>query len=223
VAKLLVVDDDVDLSEIVSDALKAEGHAVEVSNTGEDALTRLRLSGYDTIILDVDIGDASGFDICRKLRHAGNAVPVIIMTGKTHRQDKLQGFDCGADDYVTKPVDVVELCARVRALLRRSSQAVSNLLQVGELTLDPVSYRVTRKGEEIRLLPKEFQVLEFLMRHPGQVFSHEALLQRVWPSESDATDEAIRSCMKRLRKKIDGDSQIPLVENVPRVGYRLRI
>ena len=222
-AKLLVVDDDVDLAEIVSDALKAEGHAVEVSNTGEDALTRLRLSGYDTIILDVDIGDASGFDICRKLRHAGNAVPVIIMTGKTQRQDKLQGFDCGADDYVTKPVDVAELCARVRALLRRSSQAVSNMLQVGELTLDPVSYRVTRNGEEIRLLPKEFQVLEFLMRHPGQVFSHEALLQRVWPSESDATDEAIRSCMKRLRKKIDGDSETPLVENVPRVGYRLRV
>jgi DNA-binding response OmpR family regulator len=222
-AKILVVDDDKSLCEFVTDALEFEGHVVEVSNDGEDALTRLKLSAYDTIVLDWDLPHVGGIEICRRLRKENNATPVIMLTGRTTTTDKLDGLDAGADDYLTKPFDVRELCARVRALLRRSSGSTSDVLTVGELVLDPVNYQVQVSGQQIHLLPKEFQLLQFLMRHPGRVFSHEALLAQVWNLESDATDEAIRSCMKRLRKKLDDVTQEPLIETVHRVGYRLKV
>jgi two-component system KDP operon response regulator KdpE len=221
-AKVLVVDDDTSLCEFVVDALEFEGHTVEVSNDGEDALTRLKLSGYDTIVLDWDLPHIGGIEICRRLRKENNHTPVIMLTGRTETSDKLDGLDAGADDYLTKPFDVRELCARVRALLRRSSGATSDVLQVGDVLLDPTNYHVTVKGQEVHLLPKEFQLLQFLMRHPGRVFSHEALLAQVWALESDATDEAIRSCMKRLRKKLEDAASEPLIETVHRVGYRLK-
>jgi DNA-binding response OmpR family regulator len=146
----------------------------------------------------------------------------MMMTGKDAKHDKLSGFRAGLDDYLVKPVDVDELCARVRALLRRSSGSASDVLEVSGLLLDPGQHRVSRNGEEIKLMPKEFALLQFLMRHPDQVFTQEALLERVWQSESDATPEAVRSCMKRLRQKIDGDSVQPIIEVITKVGYRLR-
>jgi DNA-binding response OmpR family regulator len=221
-AKLLLVDDDKALCEFVFDALEFEGHTVEVSHEGDDAINRIQLSGYDVIVLDWDLPQLSGVDILRRLRKDGNRVPVIMLTGRIAINDKLDGIDAGADDYLTKPFDVRELCARVRALLRRSSSSTSDVLTVGPVTLDPVKYQVTINDKDIHLLPKEFQLLEFLMRHPGRVFSHEQLLAQVWNLESDATDEAIRSCMKRLRKKLDDETSEPLIETVHRVGYRLK-
>jgi DNA-binding response OmpR family regulator len=220
-AKILVVDDDKDLCEFVTDALEFEGHAVEVSHDGNDALTRLKLSAYDTIVLDWDLPHVRGIDICKKLRQDKVKIPIIMLTGRTTTTDKLDGLDSGADDYLTKPFDVRELCSRVRALLRRSSDSVSDVLTVSGIVLDPTNYQVTVNGQDVRLLPKEFQLLQFLMRHPGRVFSHEALLAQVWNLESDATDEAIRSCMKRLRKKLEDAAARPLIETVHRVGYRL--
>lgn len=221
-AKILLVDDDKDLCEFVVDALEFDGHAVEVSHDGDDALTRLALSAYDTIVLDWDLPNVRGIEICKKLRSDNVKVPIIMLTGRTGTADKLDGLDSGADDYLTKPFDVRELCSRVRALLRRSSDSVGDVLRVGDIELDPVNYSVKVRGEDVRLLPKEFQLLQFLMRHPGRVFSHDALLAQVWNLESDATDEAIRSCMKRLRKKLEDVAAEPLIETVHRVGYRLR-
>ena len=222
-AKILIVDDDLALSEILRDALKMDGHAVEVSNDGQDALARLAVSGFDTLILDWELPDMTGIDICRQIRLKGNTVPIIMLTGKSARGDKLTGLDSGADDYITKPFDVEELNARVRAILRRASSSTTNALKVGDLVLDPTNYRVYRAEQEIRLLPKEFALLQFFMRHPGQVFSIEALLQRVWDSESESTDEAIRSCIKRLKKKLEDDAGHCAIENIPRVGYRLQV
>lgn len=221
-AKLLLVDDDKTLCEFVIDALEFEGHTVEESNEGDDAINRIQLSGYDVIILDWDLPKLTGVEILRRLRKDNNLVPVIMMTGRTTMNDKLDGIDSGADDYLTKPFDVRELCARVRALLRRSSSSVSDHLSNGSIKLDPVNYQVTVNDNPLHLLPKEFQLLEFMMRHPGRVFSHEQLLAQVWNLESDATDEAIRSCMKRLRKKLDDVTPEPMIETVHRVGYRLK-
>lgn len=220
-AKILIVDDDVALSEFIRDSLKMDGHSVEVANDGHDALARLAVSGFDTLLLDWDLPGVSGIEICRHVRQKGSVVPVIMLTGKTAKGDKLTGLDSGADDYITKPFDVEELNARVRAVLRRASASTTNALKVGDLVLDPSNYRVYRAEQEIRLLPKEFALLQFFMRHPGQVFSVEALLQRVWDSESESTDEAIRSCIKRLKKKLEDDAGNCVIENVPRVGYRL--
>ncbi|MFN8658269.1 MAG: response regulator transcription factor [Candidatus Obscuribacterales bacterium] len=221
-AKILVVDDDKDLCGFVCDALEFDGHVVEASHEGDEALTRLALSSYDTIVLDLDLPRVSGIDICKKLRRDNVATPIIMLTGRDTTDDKLTGLDSGADDYLTKPFEVKELCARVRALLRRSSGSTGDVLKVGEVVLDPVQYMVTVRGQELKLLPKEFQLLQFLMRHPGRVFSHDALLSQVWNLESDATDEAIRSCMKRLRKKLEEAAAEPLIETVHRVGYRLK-
>lgn len=220
-AKILVVDDDKDLCEFVSDALEFDGHIVEMSHDGNEALTRLALSAYDTIVLDLDLPHVTGIEICKKLRRDRVTTPIIMLTGRDKTSDKLDGLDSGADDYLTKPFEVKELCARVRAMLRRSSGSASDVLTVGDLVLDPTLYHVAVRGQEVKLLPKEFQLLQFLMRHPGRVFSHDALLSQVWALESEATDEAIRSCMKRLRKKLEDAASEPLIETVHRVGYRL--
>lgn len=221
-AKILVVDDDKTLCEFVSDGLEFDGHSVEVSHNGEDALTRLSLSSYDTIVLDLDLPHVTGIDICKRLRKDNVTIPIIMLTGRDTTDDKLTGLDSGADDYLTKPFEIKELRARVRALLRRSSGSTTDVLTVGDMVLDPIQYQVTVRGQEVKLLPKEFQLLQFMMRHPGRVFSHEALLSQVWSLESEATDEAIRSCMKRLRKKLEDAASEPLIETVHRVGYRLR-
>lgn len=222
-AKLLLVDDDVDLTAMIVEWLSFEHHSVEVVHDGKEAQDRLRLCQYDGIILDWSLPEMSGIEICRQYRANKGTTPIIMLTGKNSISDKENGLDSGADDYLTKPFNMKELSARIRSVLRRASGAVSNILQVGELSIDPTKYKLTKSGKEIQLLPREFALLEFFMRHPDEVFSGEALLQRVWHSESDATSEAIRTCIKRLRQKIDGDNDDSVIQTIPRVGYRLRV
>ncbi len=220
-SKILIVEDDKELCALLADSLSFEHHRIEQAHTGDQAWDLLSVGGYDLIILDWDVPSISGVELCKRLRARGNKVPIIMLTGKTTLTNKLEGLDSGADDYVTKPCDVQEIAARVRAQLRRAGGSPSNALTVRNITLDTVKYRVERDGEEVLLLPVEFALLEFLMRHPDQVFSHDALLARVWPTDSESTDEAIRSAVKRLRKKIGDAGDKPMIQTVYGVGYRL--
>jgi DNA-binding response OmpR family regulator len=220
-AKILLVEDEPDFSILIGEYLKTEHHVVEAVETGEDALDRLRFYKYDVVILDWMLPQLSGLEVCKRYRGTGGTTPILLLTAKKHVDEKEQGLDAGADDYLTKPFEMKELSARIRALLRRPQAFSGSVLQVGNLVLEPNTYRVTRSGDDISLLPKEFALLEFLMRHPNQVFSAEALLDRVWSSDSEASPETIRTYIKRLRKKIDLDGQPSILSTVHGVGYKL--
>lgn len=220
--KILVVEDDKTLATTVSDWLKYEHYLVEVVPSGQAALDRLGTSQYDVIVLDLALPGIGGIEVLRQYRARGGATPVLILTGKGELDEKEQGFEAGADDYLTKPCHLRELSARVKALLRRPKLVVGNTLKAGELELDPNAFKVMRNGVEVQLARMEFALLEFLMRHPGQVFSPEALLERVWQSESERSPESIRTLIKKLRKKIDAPDGESHIENVHGVGYRLK-
>ncbi len=220
-AKILIADDDPDLVGIVDDCLSAELHTVDTVLSGAETRDRLKFYKYDLVILDWHFPDASGPDILHDFREQGGITPVLMLTGRNATADKEYGLDSGADDYLTKPFDARELKARVRALLRRSAGAASNLLKVRDLILDPVAHTVTRNGTSIDLLPREFALLEFLMRHPNQPFSNEALLDRVWSTESDSSHDAVRTCIQRLRKKLDVKGERSIISTKHRVGYIL--
>jgi len=221
--KVLLVEDDQDLAQMVCGWLTGERFTVEMAHDGALARDLLQLSGYDVIVLDWDLPNCSGIEILRDYRARGGATPVIMLTGKAATSDKETGLDLGADDYLTKPFDIKELGARIRALLRRPTLLNSAVLAVGNIELDAAKYRVLRDGKEIHLLPRDFALLEFLLRHKDQVFSTEALISRVWNSDSDASPDGLRTAIKRIRKKIDdGDESQSWIENIPRVGYRLR-
>lgn len=222
-ASILVVEDDPDFREALYNWLTSEHYNVEVEKDGGQALSKLRVREYDVIVLDWGLPTVAGAEICREFRNRGGTTPILMLTGRNSVSDKTTGLDYGADDYLTKPCNLNELSARIRALLRRSSGQVSNVLRVGDLLLNATTYSVSRHGEELSLQPREFALLEFLMRHPNTVFSPEALLDRVWASEADASPHAIRTCMMRLRKKLDVEGEESLIQTVHGVGYKLQI
>lgn len=220
-AKILLVEDDTNTITFVSEWLTMEHHLLEISRDGIDALERLTLCEYDVILLDIDLPKLSGLEVCRQFRDRGGMTPIIMVTGHTAFSERETGLDTGADDYVSKPFNLKELSARIRAQIRRSSGQTSNLLKINGLELDPINYKLKKQGQEIHLLPKEFALLEFFMRNHGKIFSGDALMQRIWHSETEATTNALRSALKRLRQKID-DSGDSMIETVHGVGYRFR-
>ncbi len=220
-AKILIVEDDLGLTRMVREWLTFEHHLVETSNDGQDGLEKLRSFEYDVVVLDWDLPLLSGLEVCREFRSRGGSTPILMLTGKDGITDKESGFGAGADDYLTKPFHMKELSMRLKALLRRAAPFTGDKLKAGNLELDVQSHKVTRDGDELQLLPKEFSLLEFLMRHPGQVFSAEALLNRVWASEADTSVDAVSTCIKRLRKKIDVEGKRSLVRTIHGIGYKL--
>lgn len=220
-AKILVVEDDLNMSESISNWLQHEHHNVEVVHSGSEAVHCLKIYQYDLIILDWQLPEMTGVEILKTYRSAHGSTPVIMLTGKDKISEKETGFDAGADDYLTKPFHIQELLLRCRALLRRGAVANSNILQVGDLCLEPTKFKVSRGGQEISLTAKEFALLEHLMRHPNQVFSSESLLESVWGSDSQASSDTVRVIMQRLRSKIDGTTGESLISNVRGVGYKL--
>ncbi len=206
---------------MVSEWLINEHHHVEASLDGADALEKLKFYDFDLVILDLNLPSMGGIKILREFRAAGKETPVLILTGQDKIEDKEVGLDSGADDYLTKPFHMKELSARVRAVLRRPSSYVGDRLTAGVLELNPGTHTVQINGKEISLLPKEFALLEFLMRHPDQVFSADALLNRVWASASDSSIDALTTCVKRLRKKIDIEGSPSFIKTVHGVGYKL--
>lgn len=223
-AKILLVEDDVDLAVTISDRLKDEHHTVETFHDGLDGLGTLKMTVYDIIILDWELPGISGIDVLKKYRSTGGATPVIMLTGKGEVEEKEQGLDSGADDYITKPFHAKELAARIRSLLRRPPILQSNVLTYGDLVLDPGKYLIMRGDTELRLLPRDFALLEFFMRHPAEIFNADTLLARVWNYDSDATPEGLRVAIRRIRKAVDvtDDLSDSVIETISRVGYRLR-
>lgn len=219
--KILLVEDDLNLTGVVTDLLAVDLHRVEHVASGLDGQQMLAMYGYDLIILDWELPAVSGVDICKKFRAGGGTTPILILTGKGSADDKEVGLDAGADDYLTKPFNGKELRARVRALLRRPSAFSGGTLSCGDLLLDPVKFFVSRNGSEIRLAAREFALLEFFLRHPGQPFTAEALLARVWLSEEECSLEAVRMCIKRLRTKLDLPGSPPMIVNIHGAGYKL--
>lgn len=222
-AKVLLVEDDQDLVSRITKWLSLERYSVESVGNGREALELLRESTYDFIILDWHIPELSGIETCRYYRATGGTTPVLMLTGKSDIADKEAGLDAGADDYLTKPFHPRELCARLRALGRRPAQRLGDELKVGNLTLDLTKFQLHRNGVEVDLLPLEFALLEFFMRNPGRVFGADILLERVWPVNSEASPEAVRTCIKTLRRKIDVDGETSLIKTVHGVGYKLEV
>lgn len=219
--KILLVEDDIHLAGDVVDWLEFEKHTVEHVADGKEADERLRFYQYDLIILDWELPGVHGIDICRRYRQAGGNSPVLMLTGKGEITDKEQGLDSGADDYLTKPFHLKELTARIRALLRRPAVMTGTVLKIKNLALDTNTKKLSKDGKEIQLSPKEYALMDFLMRHPDEVFSQEALLERVWSSESDASVFSVYTAVKTLRKKITEDGEKPILATVHGLGYRL--
>ncbi len=223
-AKVLLVEDDLDLATTVVDALRDERYIVESAANGLDGANLLKLEEFDVIILDWDLPGKSGVEILKEFRATGKTTPIIMLTGKSTIGNKAEGLETGADDYLTKPFDLRELKARLRALLRRASGAIGNQICVGDLVLDPAKYKITKAGNDLHLAPKDFALLEFFMRNPDQVFSVPTIMSRVWSYDSDASSEGLRSSIRRIRKVIDtaDDPADSMIENVARIGYRLK-
>ncbi len=222
-ARVLLVEDDQDLVSRITKWLSLERYSVEAIGNGREALEILRESTYDFIILDWHMPELTGLEMCRYYRASGGTTPILMLTGKADIADKEAGLDAGADDYLTKPFHPRELCARLRALGRRPTARLGDELKIGGLVLDLNKYLLHRNGTEIDLLPLEFALLEFFMRNPGRVFGADVLLERVWPVNSEASPEAVRTCIKTLRRKIDIDGQPSLIKTVHGVGYKLEV
>ncbi len=221
VAKVLIVEDDpVNLAN-VRHWLEHESYFVETAVDGDTAISLLRVYSYDVIVLDWDLPKISGLEVLRTYRQSGGMTPVLMLTGKTQMTEKETGLDSGADDYLTKPFEMRELTARLRSLLRRAARTADNFLQCGGLILEPRTRRVTCGEMDLNLLPKEFALLEFLMRHPDESFTGEALLNRVWTSESAASLNTVKSFVYLLRKKLAAAGKSDLLQTVPGEGYKL--
>ncbi len=219
-AKLLIVEDDDALRESVADSLGFEHHSVEQSSTCREASDKLEISQFDALILDWELPDGSGIELMKRYRATGGTAPIIMLTGKNTIADKGTGFGSGADDYLTKPFEFEELSMRVKALLRRPQALHGNILTARDITLDPNSFRVTKSGVDVKLVRREFSLLEFLMRNPNVAYSAGALLDKVWESEIDASPAAVVACISRLRQKLEAKGEPPLLKNIHGVGYR---
>ncbi len=220
-AKILLCDDDVDFSLVVQDWLTAEHHTVELAHNGLDGLEKLRMFEYEVVILDWQMPGMNGIEICKQYRAESGKAPVLMLTSKVQADEKALGLDSGADDFLTKPAHPKELSARVRALLRRGPIVAQNTLTYLDIELDTVQLTVKRGEQQINLLPREFSLLEYLMRHPKQVFTLEDLLERVWNTESDVSVDTVRTCVNRIRTKLDTAGTPSVIKTVHRVGYTL--
>ncbi|MFN8658572.1 MAG: response regulator transcription factor [Candidatus Obscuribacterales bacterium] len=220
-AKILIVEDEKDLATLISDRLTLEHHLVEVAHDGTTALEKLKASIYDVIVLDWMLPEVSGIDVCRLYRAQGGNAGIIMLTAKESISDKEVGFSAGADDYMTKPFELKELAMRVKAQLRRAETTTHTSFHIYDIQIDIEEHRVTKDGKEVYLMPKEFRLLEFFVRHPQRVFSSEELLSAVWESESYAGNDTVRGHITRLRKKLDSPGRESIITTVHGVGYKL--
>lgn len=219
--KILLVEDDDALARSIQDVLEFEHHDVVAVADGAQGLEHLLSDSYDLAILDRQLPGLSGTEIAQGYRKKGGACPILMLTGLDSLNDKVEGLDSGADDYLTKPFAIPELIARVKALMRRQAASyIGDNMVAGEIRLETQSRRVTCGGEELRLKPLEYSVLEYFMRHPDKVISAEELLRRVWSSETDASIDSVYTSINRLRKKLGSHGE-QVLQTVHGVGYKL--
>jgi len=220
--RILVVEDERKISGFIRQGLEEHGFSAEVCGNGDDAFLLATTRSYDVIVLDIMLPGRDGLSILRGLRERKNTVPVILVTARTELNERIDGLNLGADDYLTKPFYVEELIARIHAVCRRAKDETLSLLQVDDLSVNLITRHVQRGARVIELTSREFSLLERLMRSPGRVFTRTQLLEHVWGYDFDPETNLVDVNIRRLRKKVDEGSEQPLIETVRSVGYRIR-
>jgi two-component system response regulator MprA len=220
-ARILVIEDDEAILRFLRRGLAYEGYTVETAVDGQAGLAIARDNPPDLVILDLMLPGLDGFEICRRLR-AGGPVPIIILTARDSVTDRVQGLDLGADDYMTKPFNLDELLARIRALLRRSQPARPQVMRFADLTLDTGTRQATRGNRVISLTAKEYELLELFMRHPRQVLTRDMIFDRVWGYDFGGESNIIEVYIRYLRQKLEGENEMRLLHTVRGMGYVLR-
>lgn len=220
--RVLVVEDEAKMAALLKRGLEEEGYAVDAVTGGEDAAWIATQNDYDAIVLDIMLPDMDGFEVCKRLREADRWAPVIMLTARDATVDRVVGLDAGADDYLTKPFSFDELLARLRALMRREPDTRPSVLTCGDLVLDPATHEVYRDGSLLNLTAKEFALLEYFMRHAGEVVSRTTLIEHVWDFAYDGDSNVVDVYVRYLREKIDRPFGRSSLETLRGVGYRLR-
>jgi two-component system OmpR family response regulator len=220
--RVLIVEDAARMATLLRRGLQEEGYAVDIAGNGEDAVWMATEQPYDVIVLDLMLPDIDGFEVCRRIRAADRGASVLMLTARDAVEDRVRGLDAGADDYLTKPFAFPELLARVRALVRRAPQERPPVLVVDDLTLDPATKTVERGTTTLSLTPKEFALLEYFMRYPGEVLTRTRLIDHVWDFAYDGDSNVVEVYVRYLREKIDRPFKRDSIETVRGVGYRLR-
>ena len=222
--RVLIIEDDQQIASFVTRGLKQAGFAVDHVSDGEEGLQMAELNPYDVMVIDIMLPGLDGFSIIESLRSKGNPTPILVLSARGSLDDKLKGFQSGSDDYLTKPFSFSELQARLQALLRRTTRGQSqNVLKIGDLEMDLLSRKVSRADREIELQPREFTLLEYLMRNSGNVVSKTMILEHVWDYHFDPQTNVVDVLVHRLRTKIDKDFQIKLLHTIRGVGYVLKV
>ncbi|PPS43975.1 response regulator transcription factor [Chroococcidiopsis sp. TS-821] len=221
--RILIVEDDLSLAEILATALIEQRYVVDTVSDGEAAWQQVKTVTYDLIVMDMMLPKLDGISLCKRLRSQSYGIPVLMLTALNNIADKVTGLDAGADDYVIKPVDLQELFARIRALLRRGSSQTSPILEWDGLQLDPSTYEVTYKEKPLYLTPKEYSLLEVLLRNGRRVISRSAIIEHVWSLEDPPEEDTVKAHIKTLRQKLKSvGAASDFIETVHGVGYRLR-
>jgi DNA-binding response OmpR family regulator len=218
--RILIVEDEPTLRKLEKNFLEKKGFVVDDVENGEEALSKIELNRYDCILLDLNIPQKDGIQVTKELRKAGNSSPIIMVTARSQIYDKLEGFDSGADDYITKPFDMKELVARINAIIKRSSINQEEILKISEMEIHPEKNIVKSKKKDIELSNKEMGVLQYLVRNKGKIISSEELLEHVWDSNVDMFTDTVKTHIKTLRKKIDPEKK--LIKTVRGKGYVIR-
>jgi len=218
--RILVVEDEKRIQDFLSRGLENAGYAVDVAGDGNTAIERVHSTEYDLIILDLMLPDTDGLSVLQKIRNRKTSPPVLILSARDAVDDRVKGLELGADDYLTKPFAFVELLARVRALMRRG-QPTPERLQVGELALDCIRRKVTRNNENVELAPKEFSILEYMMRNRGRPLSRTMIVEHVWDMDYDGLTNIVDVYIRHLRSKIDDKWPLKMIQTVRGIGYML--
>lgn len=219
--RILLVEDDARIARFLAQGLREQTYAVDVTADGEDALYKASVNDYDAVILDVMLPGRDGFEVCRELRATGSTLPVIMLTARDALQDRINGLDNGADDYLTKPFEVAELLARLRALLRRGHVVRPASLTIADLVIDTRAHLVMRRSQRIELTAKEYALLEYLAREQGRVLGRAEIAEHVWDENFDPLSNLIDVNINRLRRKIDDGFSVPLIHTRRGEGYML--
>jgi two-component system copper resistance phosphate regulon response regulator CusR len=219
--RILLVEDDAVIASSLSKGLREEAYAVDVATDGDAAVYQAAVNPYDAIVLDVMLPKRDGFAVCRELRRRGLTTPVLMLTARDAVNDRIAGLDTGADDYLTKPFELGELLARLRALLRRGPALAPAVLRIADLELDTHAHRATRAGRDVPLTTREYALLEFLARNAGRVVGRAEISDHVWDDNYDPVSNLIESYINRLRKKLDASGLPPLIHTRRGAGYVL--
>jgi DNA-binding response OmpR family regulator len=220
--RIFIVEDDPVLADGLTRSLRAADYAVDCVEDGAEADHVLNAQSYDLVILDLGLPKLDGFEVLRRLRRRGSRVPVLVLTARDALEDRVKGLDLGADDYLAKPFSLDELRARVRALLRRGSESGTSTLKLADVTMDLLRREIRRGGEEIRLTPREYALLEYLMRHPNRVLTRTSIAEHVWDYSFDWQSNVVDVFVNYLRRKLEGDGRPKLIHTIRGVGYMIR-